>query len=59
VTHPTRTILVPELADAIGAISDADMTHMCLAVNRTFGGEMANKLLMLIVAARREAGKPA
>ena len=53
-THPTRTILVPPLKDAVAAISDAEMTRMCLCVNQLFGQEQASKLLNLIVAARRE-----
>lgn len=53
-THPTRTILIHPLADAVGAISDAEMTRMCLCVNTMFGQEQALKLLHLIVAARKE-----
>ena len=56
-THPTRTILVPPLADAVAAISDEEMTRMCLCVNQLFGNEQSRKLLNLIVAARREVGK--
>lgn len=56
-THPTRTILVPPLADAVAAISDEEMTRMCLCVNQMFGNDQAKKLMNLIVAARREAGQ--
>jgi hypothetical protein len=51
--HPTRTVLVPPLADAVAAISDVEMTRMCLCVNQMFGHEEAVKLMRLIVAARR------
>lgn len=33
-THPTRTILVPPLADAVAAISDEEMTRMGLLVRK-------------------------
>ena len=55
-THPTRTVLVPPLADAVAAISDAELTRMCLCVNQLFGNEQAKKLLNLVIAARRVAG---
>jgi len=53
-THPTRFEHPPSLKDAVARITDADMTHMCLAVNRTFGSAMAGRLMDLIVAARKE-----
>jgi hypothetical protein len=56
-THPTRTMDIPPLADAVAAISDEEMTRMCLTVNQMFGNEQAKKLMNLIVAARREVGK--
>ena len=56
-THPTRFNHPPSLKDAVERISDADMTHMCLAVNQLFGSAMASMLMDLIVAARKEAGK--
>jgi len=56
-THPTRFNHPPSLKDAVERISDADMTHMCLAVNQLFGSAMASRLMDLIVAARKEAGK--
>lgn len=56
-THPTRTILVPTLADAVADISDAELTRICLCVNQMFGNDQAKKLLNLVVAARREVGK--
>ena len=52
-THPTRTVSVPTLAEAVAAISDEEMTRMCLCVNQLFGNEQAKKLMLLIVAARR------
>lgn len=55
-THPTRTILVPTLADAVADISDSEMTRMCLCVNQMFGNDQAKKLLNLVVAARRDVG---
>lgn len=54
-THPTREKITLPLSEAVKRISDKDMTEMCLTVNRTFGSAMANKLLDLIGAARREA----
>lgn len=54
-THPTRTVDIPPLAEA--AISDSEMTRMCLTVNQMFGNEQARKLMNLIVAARREVEK--
>ena len=53
-THPTRFEHPPSLKDAVARISDKDMTHMCLAVNQTFGSAMAGRLMDLIVAARKE-----
>jgi hypothetical protein len=53
-THPTRVVDIPSLADAVGAISDGEMTRMCLCINQLYGNEQAKKLLDLIVAARRE-----
>lgn len=53
-THPTR---VPHsqitVADAMRAISDREMTEMCLAVNMQMGSAAANRLLELFGAARR------
>ena len=57
-THPTRTISVPSLKEAVDAISDEEMTRMCLCVNRMFGNAEANKLMLLIVAARKAAATP-
>ena len=53
-THPTREKTTLPLSEAVKRISDKDMTEMCLTVNMTFGSAMANKLLDLIGAARRE-----
>ena len=53
-THPTRFTHPPSLKEAVARISDKDMTHMCLAVNQTFGSAMAGRLMDLIVAARKE-----
>lgn len=53
-THPTRFEHPPPLKDAVARISDKDMTHMCLAVNQTFGSAMAGRLMDLIAAARKE-----
>jgi hypothetical protein len=54
-THPTRHPGPVPLRDAVAAISDDDMTRMCLSVNMMFGTGMANKLMELIIAARKEA----
>ncbi len=56
-THPTRLEHPPSLKDAVARITDAEMTHMCLAVNQLFGSAMASKLMDLIVAARKEVKK--
>ena len=56
-THPTRFTHPPSLKEAVARITDADMTHMCLAVNQLFGSAMASKLMDLIVAARKEVKK--
>ena len=56
-THPTRMKHPPPLKDAVERITDADMTHMCLAVNQLFGSAMASRLMDLIVAARKEVKK--
>jgi len=56
-THPTRFTHPPSLKDAVARIDDGEMTHMCLAVNQLFGSAMASRLMDLIVAARKEAGK--
>lgn len=53
-THPTREKTTLPLAVAVKRISDEEMTEMCLALNLAFGSGMANKLLDLIGAARRE-----
>ena len=57
-THPTRTIYVPSLKEAVDAISDEEMTRMCLCVNQLFGNAQAQKLMLLIVAARKAAATP-
>lgn len=53
-THPLRA---PHsqitVADAMRAISDREMTEMCLAVNMQMGTPAANRLLELFGAARR------
>lgn len=56
-THPTRFTHPPSLKEAVARITDADMTHMCLAVNQLFGSAMASRLMDLIAAARKEEGK--
>ena len=55
-THPTRHPGPVPLKDAGAAISDDDMTKMCLCVNMMFGTVMANKLMELIIAARAVKG---
>lgn len=53
-THPTRN--PPSkitVAEAMRAITDRDMTEMCLAVNMQMGSAAANRLLELFGAARR------
>ena len=52
-THPTRTVSVPTLKEAVDAISDEEMTRMCLCVNQLFGNAQAQKLMLLIAAARK------
>ena len=46
-THPTRTVSVATLADAVAAISDEELTYMCLCVTRMLGKDQAKKLLAL------------
>jgi len=56
-THPTRFEHPVPLSVAVERISDDEMTKICLAVNQLFGSAMASRLMDLIAAARKEAGK--
>lgn len=53
-THPTRAECGSlTVADAMDRITDRDMTEMCLAVNLVKGQAAANRLLDLLIAARK------